>query len=258
MRLKNQKFFLSFNKLIFPLFYMNHQGKTSIVVNAGNRTRFHVRVNTSDILIVWEIWRAKIYDDVRFPIKTDHVVLDIGAHIGVFALRAAQLAHRGRVFAYEASSKNFALLTANHELNRAENLYIENKAVTDRQGEFRFFIPGSNGALGSLMQDTNSTSEVVKSTTLGEILEKHNLRKVDYLKLDVEGTEYEILFGCTKETLAKVKYIVMEYHEFDCDNRNHRDLVNLLQSHGFHVVIEGGIFLQKSLFGTGIIKAWRH
>ena len=77
------------------------------------------------------------------------------------------------------------------------------------------------------------------------------------VKLDVEGAEYEILFDCPKEILARVRYIVMEYHEFQDDRRSRRDLVALLQSHGFHVVVDGGIFLQEFLFGTGIIKAWR-
>jgi hypothetical protein len=49
----------------------------------------------------------------------------------------------------------------------------------------------------------------------------------------------------------------MEYHEFEGHQRNHRDLVKLLKSHGFHVAVEDGIFPQKFLFGTGIIKAWR-
>jgi FkbM family methyltransferase len=256
MQLKNQRFFLRFNKLVFPLFYLLHQGKATIVVDASDETRFHVRVNTSDILVIWEIWRAKIYDDTRLPIEAEHVVLDIGAHIGGFALRAARLAQRGRVIAYEASSKNFALLAANRQLNNTENLHIENKAVTDRRGEIKFFIPDDNGALGSMLQETNGPTEAVQATTLADILDEHNIQRVDYLKLDVEGAEYGILTSCTVETLARVRRIVMEYHEFDGDSRNHRDLVRLLQSHGFHVVVEGGIFPQKMLFGTGIIKAW--
>jgi hypothetical protein len=75
--------------------------------------------------------------------------------------------------------------------------------------------------------------------------------------MDVEGAEYDILINCPADTLMNVRRIVMEYHEFDGDKRNHRDLVKLLESHGFHVAIHDGIFPQKILFGTGIIMARR-
>ncbi len=257
MKLKNQRFFLWFNRLVFPLFYLNHQGKSSVVVNADQDTRFHVRVNTSDILVIWEIWRAGIYDDPRFPIREDFVVVDVGAHIGGFSIRAAQRAPGGRVFAYEASGKNFSMLEANKKLNKLQNLHIENAAVSDQRGKMKFFLPGENGALGSLLQDSNSPSETVRTITLKNIFEEHDLKQINYLKMDVEGAEYNILAGCNEETLAKIQHIVMEYHEFQGDSRSHRDLVNILQSHGFRVAVEGGIFPQKILFGTGIIKAWR-
>ena len=257
MRLKNQRFFLWFNKLVFPLFYLFHQGKPVTIIKADHKTRFKARVNTSDILVVWEIWRAKIYDDPKFPIRAGDAVLDIGAHIGGFAVRAAQLAAPGNVYAYEASRSNFDMLAENKALNNLENLHAHHTAVSDSRGEMEFFLPGDNGALGSLLQDANSPRERVRAVTLADILSENNIEQVDCLKMDVEGAEYGILAGCSRETLEKIRYIVMEYHEFVDDPRSHRELVRLLESHGFRVVVEGGIFPQKILFGTGIIKAWR-
>jgi len=246
-----------FNKLVFPFFYLRHQGKQTAVVNADDETRFTVRVNTSDILVIWEIWKAKIYDDTRFPIRANDVIVDIGAHIGGFGIRAAKLAHHGDVFAYEASSKNYALLEKNRQSNNLENLHIHNKAVSRQSGEMKFFMPSDNGALGSLMQETDSPMETVQAVTLTDIVTENNIDKIDCLKVDVEGAEYDILLNCPAEALSKIQRIVMEYHEFEGDQRNHLDLVNLLKSHGFHVAVEDGIFPQKFLFGTGIIKAWR-
>lgn len=246
-----------FNKIIFPIFYMRHQGRAETIIDSGDGARFNVRVNTSDILVIWEIWKAKIYDDTRFPIHPEDIVVDIGGHIGGFAVRAARLAHRGQVYAYEASGKNFAMLEKNQKLNDANNLHIHNKAVSHRRGELRFFMPGNNGALGSLMQESDSPMETVQATTLTDIIRDNSIEHIDYLKVDVEGAEYDILFNCPAETLEKVKNMVMEYHEFDGDKRTHRDLVNLLEANGFTVFVEDGIFPQKYLFGTGIIKAWK-
>jgi FkbM family methyltransferase len=257
MRLKNQRFFMWFNKLVFPFFYLRHQGKQTVMIDADNGVHFNVRVNSSDIPVIWEIWKAKVYDDTRFPIMPDDIVVDIGGHIGGFAVRAARLAHRGQVYAYEASSRNFALLEKNRKMNNAQNLHIHKKAVAHQTGKMKFFTPSDNGALGSLLQETDSPMETVQATTLTDIITENNIEQIDYLKVDVEGAEYDILSNCPPETLATVKHIVMEYHEFEGDQRSHQDLVNLLKSHGFHVEVEDGIFPQKILFGTGIIKAWR-
>ena len=166
------------NKLIFPFFYLRHQGKQTVMVNANEETHFTVRVNTSDILVIWEIWKAKIYDDARFPIQTDDVSVDIGGHIGGFAIRAAKLAHRGRVYAYEASSKNFALLEKNQQLNSTQNLHIYNKAVSHQSGDMNFFMPSDNGALGSLMQESDSPMEIVKATTLTDIVAENKIDQI--------------------------------------------------------------------------------
>ena len=266
MRVKNERFLLWINMWFWPLFFLRHQGKQTMVVNEENGARFRVRVNTSDFLMVWEIWRAKAYDDVRIPIHEEDTVVDICAHIGSFAVRAARQAHHGRVFAYEASSGNYAMLGENRKLNGLDNLYIENSAVSDRRGTMNLYSPADNGMLSSLVHESGSFMETVEVITFAEIIEEHALERIDFLKLDVEGSEYDILLNCPDETLTKVQRIVMEYHEFDMDKRNHHDLVNRLNSQGFTVVAEKGVSSLMDWFGalfggriisTGIIKAWR-
>ena len=266
MRVKNERFFLWVNRWFWPLFFLRHQGKPTVIVKEENGARFRVRVNTSDFLMVWEIWRAKAYDDLRIPIHEEDTVVDMGAHIGAFAVRAARQAHHGRVFAYEASSRNYAMLGENRQLNELDNLYIENSAVSDKRGTMNLYSPADNGMLSSLLHESDSFMEIVQAVTFAEIIEEHALERIDFLKLDVEGSEYDILLNCSDETLTKVQRIVMEYHEFDVDKRNHQDLVSRLNSRGFTVVVEKGVSSLMDWFGawfggriisTGIIKAWR-
>ncbi len=262
MRTNNERFFVWFNKLVFSIFYLRHQGKSVAEIKVDNGARFKVRVNTSDALMIWEVWRAKVYDDVRIPICAGDVVVDMGAHIGAFAVRAARLAHHGQVYAFEASSKNYALLTENRQLNDLRNLYIENSAVSDRRGKMPLYMPSDNGILGSLMQETSSFMEMVQAITFTDIIAKHAIDKIDFLKVDVEGAEFDILFASSDETLPIIQKMVIEYHEFEGNKRSHQDLVNLLNLQGFKVVVEKAIFPQPGWFGTritkmGIIKAWR-
>ena len=68
MRINKERFFLWFNKLVFSIFYLRHQGKSVAEIEVDDGIRFNVRVNTSDALMIWEVWKAKVYDDVRIPI----------------------------------------------------------------------------------------------------------------------------------------------------------------------------------------------
>jgi len=262
MHSKKELFYQRLNKLVFSLFYLRHRGKSTAVMEIEDGVQFKVHVNTSDALMIWEIWKAKVYDDARIPICAGDIVVDMGAHIGAFAVRAARQAQGGPVYAYEASSKNFALLTENRKLNNVGNLYIENSAVSNQRGLMPFYTPSDNRILGSLLQNTSSYIEMVPTITFSDIIAKHAINQIDFLKVDVEGAEFDILFANPEETLSKTRKIVMEYHEFAGDKRSHRDLVNLLSSHGFKVVVERAKFPQPSWFGTGIakigiIKAWR-
>ena len=256
-RLKNQNLFLRFNRLIFPLFYLGHWKKETVVVKAGDRNRFKVRVNSSEILLIWELWKFRIYENPQFPINPQDTVVDIGAHIGVFAVWAAQRAHLGAVYAYEASRANYELLVENKRLNHAQNLHVKNLAVFDKPGYYDFFQPGGNGALGSLLQDQRTAKETVKATTLESLFKEHHLDHIDYLKLDAEGAEYPILLNCRPEILHRIRHLVLEYHEFENVPWGPQDLERQLRSHGFHVSRHLGLLGQNKLFGTGFILARR-
>jgi FkbM family methyltransferase len=262
MQLNYERFYLWFNKLVFSIFYLRHQGKSETEITVDDGVRFNVRVNTSDALMIWEVWKAKVYDDKRIPISSDAVVVDLGGHIGAFAVRAARQARRGMIYSYEASNKNYTLLAKNIELNNLDNLYIENSAITNRRGEMFLYTPANNGILGSLLQITSSFAEKVQARTFADIISEHALERIDFLKVDVEGAEFDILLSCSDEIFAKIQRMIIEYHEFEGDKRSYQDLVNLLDSQGFQVVVEKAKFPQPHWFGTkinkiGIIKAWR-
>lgn len=191
------------------------------------------------------------------PINPRDVVIDIGAHIGVFAIWAAQQAHLGVVYAYEASQANFELLVENRHLNQVTNLNVKNLAVFDRRGEYDFYQPGGNGALGSLLQDQGAKKETVTAITLEDLFKENHIDQVDYLKLDVEGAEYPILLDCPAETLQRTRHLVLEYHEFDGAPWEPQDLERHLCLHGFQASREPGLVDHNKLFGTGIMLARR-
>ncbi|MBI3913187.1 MAG: FkbM family methyltransferase [Chloroflexi bacterium] len=207
--------------------------------------------------MILEIWGFKVYDDSKFTIKPQDVIIDIGAHIGVFAVRAAQQAYLGQVFAYEASKRNYDVLVENQRLNRLLNLHAHNVAVWDHTGSMELSFPESNGAFASLMQESSEDHETVDAMTLDMLVERNQLDHIDVLKIDAEGAEYPILFGSSDETLRKIRYLVLEYHDYEDGKWEHRDLEKFLKGKGFQVTSSPGVFLEGILFGTGCLRAWR-
>jgi len=252
MNIKNYWLIKIIDACWLPLLYLRDWGKKYTVYPVSKNVKFKIRVNSSDKISIWETWKSGVYN--QFEIKPNSVVVDLGASIGPFAIYAAIKAPNGKVFAYEASKENYDLLVTNKKLNQCDNLKAYHFAVTDKDGRISFSIR-KNPALNSVFSFLNDKKKaVVLSKSLASILKDNRLRKIDILKIDVEGSEYDILLASTRETMAKIDSLVIEYHELVGSKRKVNDLKDFLINQGFKVKIYG-LFLQKLVFGTGYLSA---
>lgn len=120
-------------------------------------------------------------------------VIDLGAHLGGFAMSAAALGCR--VLAVEASPRNVALLEASRLHNDFTALVVEYAAVGDSDGEIRF---QSNGPWGQVASSERDGSVRVPMYTIDSILTRHGWTGADFIKLDVEGYEVRALRGAER------------------------------------------------------------
>ena len=129
-------------------------------------------------------------------------VLDIGANQGVYTLVAAKAAGaQGRVFAFEPSPSELAKLRWNLRLNRVRNVAVIESAVAAGDGTTTFHaaIPMKGGFSGIRRpaEGLGVTSEVitVPVTTIDAFVGSYEIETVDFMKVDVEGAEMELLEG---------------------------------------------------------------
>jgi FkbM family methyltransferase len=120
-------------------------------------------------------------------------VLDLGSHIGTFALAAAATGRQ--VVAVEASLRNFELLSASHRANQFDNLTLVHAAISDRPGTLHFF---SNGPFGHVAQGNNAGTVAVRAVAVDDLLEEIGWDRVDFIKIDIEGSEIASLLGMSK------------------------------------------------------------
>ena len=118
-------------------------------------------------------------------------VLDLGAHIGTFSLAAAALGYE--VLAVEASPQNAALLQASIEANGFRQMRVIHAAVSDRSGVLEFCAIGPWGHVSTPLLTTPTVR--VPAVTVEQILDDHGWDRVDFVKIDIEGSEVAALEG---------------------------------------------------------------
>lgn len=140
---------------------------------------------------------------VRKEIKKGDVVLDIGANIGYYSLIFSQIVGtEGRVFAFEPDPNNFALLKKNIEINNLKNVILIQKAVSDTSIPLTLYLCDYNHAQHRIYPSPRCNEKItVESTTIDEYLSKTEFyNKINFVKMDVEGAEYDVIEGM-KNTL---------------------------------------------------------
>lgn len=211
---------------------------TNVTLRSGARYQIHPR--STDMGLIHEIHSENVYQIQKGDIGDDSVVVDIGAHIGVFSVFAARLADNVTVYSFEPEPENFQLLLKNIELNHLGNkIHTINQAVSSTDTPKKLIRSASSVSAHSLFPGKFDENDIkdsvdVSCITLASIFEKHAIKKCDILKLDCEGEEYNILLNAPDDVLAKIVKIVAEYHD-GLIEYTHRDLENFLRQHNFQV-----------------------
>lgn len=136
------------------------------------------------------------------------VIFDVGANIGFYTVLLGKRYPNSRIFAFEPSSREFNLLEENVITNAISNANLFQIALSDRIGKQDLFIDEINHGTNSLKaRKVGSNAELVQLITIDHFVESHKIQKVDLMKIDVEGSELEVLRGGS-ETILKYKPVI--------------------------------------------------
>ena len=156
-----------------------------------------------------EFEEVKGYLD-KYELKKGDIVFDCGAHVGYFTVLASKLVGKeGRVIALEPDIFNNILLRKNIKANNLNNVVVINKGLSDKESVISWFVGGI------VSQEGKSKIFKVKTTTLDKLCKDLRLKKVDFIKMDIEGAEIRALKGA-KSMLNKTKNVaIASYHIVD-------------------------------------------
>jgi FkbM family methyltransferase len=189
----------------------------------------------TDLKAFWQIYLRRIY---RVDAK-DRIIVDLGANVGIFTLYAARCAAHAKIFAVEPFPSTFlrlVVIVCGHALE--DRVTCLNAAAAGTNGLRTMSevpVPSQRRTLASTSSAASmNPGTQVTGKTLEAILDENKLQQVDLLKVDIEGSEYEVFLSSSQNVLARVSRIAMEYHG-DCAPYSKRQLFDHLRSAGFTV-----------------------
>jgi len=160
------------------------------------------------------------FDNKNFE-KGD-LVIDIGGNIGMISIFLAKKYPFLKIYSFEPLRQNYKNFMKNIKANNIPEgtIIVENKAITKDSRNVNIEINYNNTGASRIISDNILTENVsnISSLTLNQIIEKYKIKKIKLLKIDCEGSEYEILFNASPQTLRSVEYLCGEFHNIENDN----------------------------------------
>ena len=157
------------------------------------------------------------------------VFIDVGANLGKYTIfMGKKLGNKGFVISIEPENHTVKLLKQNIILNKLKNVVVVEKACSSKSGKSTLYLEGTkySGGLHSLKKYPHHVNEIeIEVETLDSIISRLGFKRVDLIKIDVEGSEVEVLEGAQK--------IIRKYHpKIICeslDKSSEEKITNLLK-----------------------------
>jgi FkbM family methyltransferase len=195
----------------------------------GNYSGFFIPLNKEEVLVAFDGFFAvapinamgitRIVKKEYLQPSKGEVVIDAGAHYGFYTLNASRLVGAdGMILSFEPHPKNYRRLLKNLSSNGIRNVKPFNKALGERDGLVKLYISSHSERHSTSVALNPSTRYngnyiFVESARLDTIVSELGIRRVDLVKIDVEGAELSILKGAEK-TINKFKpsLTIAAYH----------------------------------------------
>ncbi|WP_165440465.1 FkbM family methyltransferase [Rubripirellula amarantea] len=185
-----------------------------------------------DLTTAWVVLLGKEYRVYR----EDKTIVDLGANIGVFAVFAKHCSPEAKIVAVEPFPENLQRLDSTlAENNLSDTIATRGIAVSGADGEVRFDaspdIPSHSRKISENGASPSQTTQVtVPALSLKTFLDTEELEQVDFLKMDIEGAEYDAILNTDPETLKRIKRMGIEYHQ-----HGHQSITDHLKKAGFAI-----------------------
>lgn len=200
---------LSIIKKFFPQEYLYQKNSWR------SCSRYDVKLKL-DISNVVDHYTYFQFDDIAMDnfvnlVKSDSIVIDVGGNIGITAARFAKKAFNGKIIVVEPSKFSFQRLVYHMKLNKLTNVVPINKGLgTQEKIEKLYTVDENNSGMNRIVsfELNNVPNESISICKLDDLVQKIELKRIDFIKIDVEGYEMNVLKGAIN-TIINYKPIIL-------------------------------------------------
>jgi FkbM family methyltransferase len=161
--------------------------------------------------VVVELWLEHVYTSGFYRPGDGDVIIDAGANVGLFAIQIARQNRRCRVIALEPFSENFKYLEANVARACPENVTCCEVALGAGFGKGQMQAAGRS--LDHVLRVDPAAADGMPVIPLAGLFDLARVQEIDFLKVDIEGSEHDVFAAASRELLSRFKRIAMEYHD---------------------------------------------
>lgn len=177
-------------------------------------------------------------------LREEIVIIDLGACKGEFTSDMEKLYKIKKSILVEANPTNFKQLPVKN------NYVLYNNAISNiEDSEIEFFEDPKSPYNGSMVFNYfNGISHKIKTITLEKILKDNDIDYVDILKIDIEGSEYDLLENISEKILSITKQITVEFHDFvnpELKNRTN-EIIKKIEYFGFKRISKPIVHMHNS------------
>ncbi len=184
-----------------------------------------------ELSILFEIFENNVYSIKKTDKKI--IILDIGANIGLFAIYCKYLCPNSTIYSFEPNPKAYNNIIKNIKLNKfnEDNIILNNFGLSDKTKDAILYINKRDADATTINPNGFIKKKLdIRLKSFKGFLKDKRIKKIDILKIDIEGGEYELLESLSKSDFKKIKSIQIEIHNLD-NKRNEKNLLDLLKKY---------------------------
>ncbi len=158
-------------------------------------------------------------------------IIDCGSNVGLSIIYFKRLFPNANITGFEPDKNLFNILKQNLNTFGYSDVELINKAVYTKNGTIKFLASGNVG--GRICDEENKNTTELDTTRLQDFLNE----EIDFLKIDIEGAEYDVIMDCRKQ-LKNVKNLFIEYHSLEKNEQKLDEILKAVKEAGFKYYIK--------------------
>ncbi len=212
------------------------KGKVVVKTNFG----FKIQIDpTFDKNIENVIYQRGVYElgtltVLQSLLKQGDVFVDVGANIGFLSLAGAyKVGKEGKVYAFEPVPDTFEMLKINKTINQFAQIKLTQVALGNKEKEETIYSETENRGGASIINHTSKKGIKIKVKRLDDI---NIIEKINIIKIDVEGFEFEVLKGAEKTIKKDKPVLIIEYSKMRANSAKDLEIYEWIKSFNFYKI----------------------